>query len=238
MKIFRKLRAVSLNGDDGTSFLTYAMAEVFLVVAGILIAVSINNWNEERKAQKELDSILITVKTDLENDLEQIETVLTYHTQLEPLLKKVIADSVEPATYFVDLRYMTLILGYPEFSIDKRGVNQLKNFTGNHDVAKDSLINRIIRFYESRELEYGVDDKFRQQDFTDNYFHWKQQDWWADYISFTDYTGFVRYAQTNDYRNRVSSFYFNNYLVVLPELRIFDTGANELIDQITKRIPE
>lgn len=41
-----------------TNFVIYALREILLVVIGILIAVSINNWNEERKQHKELTNIL------------------------------------------------------------------------------------------------------------------------------------------------------------------------------------
>jgi len=232
MNIFRKLRSDS----SGSSFLRYAIAEIILVVIGILIAVSINNWNEDRKAQKELNSILLTIKGDLKNDQKQLETIFNYHDQLEPLIQNVISDSMKAAAYLFDQRYLTLIIGYPEFSIDKRGFNMLRSFRGDNDSVQDSLINQIIEFYEDRELEYKVDDEFRSEDFMDNYLYWKKQDWWANYITFKDMSGFIEYAKSNDYKNRVASYYFANYQIVLPELRIFRDGAENIIEQIDQRL--
>ena len=36
-----------------TSYLVYALGEIFLVVIGILIALQVNNWNEGRKELKQ-----------------------------------------------------------------------------------------------------------------------------------------------------------------------------------------
>ena len=50
MKFLRFFRVKSDNRKD---YLKYAIGEIFLVVIGILIALSVNNSNEERKLRKE-----------------------------------------------------------------------------------------------------------------------------------------------------------------------------------------
>ncbi len=42
-----------LRGESSSNYLKYAIGEIFLVVFGILIALSINNWNEKRKAKQQ-----------------------------------------------------------------------------------------------------------------------------------------------------------------------------------------
>ena len=51
MKFLRLFRSQSTNTKD---YIKYAVGEVFLVVIGILIALSVNNANEERKLRKTL----------------------------------------------------------------------------------------------------------------------------------------------------------------------------------------
>ena len=41
------------NQNKQPNFISYAIREIFLVVIGILIAVSINNWNENRNKNNE-----------------------------------------------------------------------------------------------------------------------------------------------------------------------------------------
>jgi len=63
IKFFRKIRQDLLSKGKTGKYFKYAIGEIILVVIGILIALSINNWNEkrkERKLEKELVGVLIT----------------------------------------------------------------------------------------------------------------------------------------------------------------------------------
>lgn len=48
----------------------YAIGEIVLVVIGILIALQINNWNEERKSRIEEIEILKSIKLDFINVID------------------------------------------------------------------------------------------------------------------------------------------------------------------------
>ena len=52
IKFFRKIRQNLPIENKTRKYLKYAIGEIVLVVIGILIALSINNWNEDRKAWK------------------------------------------------------------------------------------------------------------------------------------------------------------------------------------------
>ena len=63
-----------LSGRTGR-YLKYALGEIILVVLGILIALQINNWNEQRKiiqAEKDLYQHFLT---DLQLDENKIENL-------------------------------------------------------------------------------------------------------------------------------------------------------------------
>jgi hypothetical protein len=49
IKFFRKIRQKILTENKFSKYLLYAIGEIALVVIGILIALSSNNWNESRK---------------------------------------------------------------------------------------------------------------------------------------------------------------------------------------------
>ncbi len=78
IKFFRHIRKSLLmenppaEGAGKTSkYIKYAIGEIILVVIGILIALSINNWNENQKQKKQLDAIYTTVEQNLKTDLKQ-----------------------------------------------------------------------------------------------------------------------------------------------------------------------
>ena len=53
-------------------YLKYAIGEIVLVVIGILIAVSINNWNENRKLVNEGQYLLAELKFEFESNLNNV----------------------------------------------------------------------------------------------------------------------------------------------------------------------
>lgn len=52
ISFFRKIRKQLADDNKPLKYFRYAIGEIVLVVIGILIALSINNWNEERKDRK------------------------------------------------------------------------------------------------------------------------------------------------------------------------------------------
>lgn len=55
----------------------YALGEIVLVVIGILIALSINNWNEERKEKEKEVALLKELSINLEKTKRAIDTSIT-----------------------------------------------------------------------------------------------------------------------------------------------------------------
>ena len=213
--------------------MAYAVGEIILVVLGILIAVSINNWNENRKQQKELKNIYSTIREDLRNDIGEITKVLNYYKQIEPYFKTIINDSLTREKYMENPSYAFIILGFPEISFDQRGFKLLSDYRNSSDSYQDTLIATIVDFYTERMKEIEVDDELRSRDFNENFDHWKSNyDWWAKYIHDKDYRAFTDYAFTSDYKNRVATAHFITYDVFLPEIRLFRETGIKLIEAI------
>jgi hypothetical protein len=58
-------------------YLIYAVGEIVLVVIGILIALSINNWNENRKENVALQILTENLHTEFNNNYQELEVDLT-----------------------------------------------------------------------------------------------------------------------------------------------------------------
>lgn len=52
LKFFHTIRKKLIEEDNTRKYLLYAIGEILLVVIGILIALQINNWNQERKERQ------------------------------------------------------------------------------------------------------------------------------------------------------------------------------------------
>jgi len=73
IKFFRKIRYNLMSENKTSKYFKYAIGEIILVVIGILIALQINNTNEQRKETKELKEYLHKISTNVQSDIDQIE---------------------------------------------------------------------------------------------------------------------------------------------------------------------
>lgn len=83
INFFRKIRQSLLSeGKTGKPalpvgrYLKYAFGEIVLVVIGILIALQINNWNEERKESNKEDQLIDVLITDLQSKKDEFKSDL------------------------------------------------------------------------------------------------------------------------------------------------------------------
>jgi hypothetical protein len=65
IKFFRKIRQTLLSENKTGKYFKYAFGEIILVVIGILIALQINNWNDNRKNQIEEKAVLESLLENL-----------------------------------------------------------------------------------------------------------------------------------------------------------------------------
>jgi len=76
IKFFRKIRYDLMEKNKTGKYLKYAIGEIILVVIGILIALSINNWNESRKQSISEKEFITSVKNDLKQDKAFIQLIV------------------------------------------------------------------------------------------------------------------------------------------------------------------
>jgi type II secretory pathway pseudopilin PulG len=76
IKFFRKIR-YDLMGENKTGkYLKYAFGEIVLVVIGILIALSINNWNETRKLELKKQELILNLIDDFQENIVQLKPAI------------------------------------------------------------------------------------------------------------------------------------------------------------------
>jgi hypothetical protein len=88
IKFFRRIRRALLAEGKTIQYIQYAIGEIVLVVVGILIAVQINNWNQNRIENNLLKEYLVKIKSHTLEDLRTLDTVSMYRAQLADLCKK------------------------------------------------------------------------------------------------------------------------------------------------------
>ena len=76
ISFFRKIRQKLLSQNRVTRYLVYALGEIVLVVIGILIALSINTWNENRKDRAMEANYLKGISENLEGNISELEALI------------------------------------------------------------------------------------------------------------------------------------------------------------------
>lgn len=114
------------------------------MVIGILIALQINNWNEQRKLDIEISKIKKRLILDIDNDIRELYSQQAHWDNLIPVFNKVKNDSVTLELF--DEGYTRLITARTSTSLNKTGVQQLKALNLNDDLSL-----RIVKLYEEME---------------------------------------------------------------------------------------
>ena len=148
IKFFGNIRQRLLSESKFGKYLTYAIGEILLVVIGILIALSVNNWNEERKKNITELNLLNELQNNLSLDLETIEYNTLIHNrviQSAQIINEYI-DSQKEYNDSLDNHFSRVIL-VPLFFPAKSGYIKLIQY-GTDIIKNDTLRYRIIELYE------------------------------------------------------------------------------------------
>jgi len=99
INFFRKTRKKLADDNKFVKYSRYAIGEIVLVVIGILIALQINNWNEERKEREKFDNILIEVRKELIENIFNIRDNIDFYYMADSILQPFIHDSLNEIDY-------------------------------------------------------------------------------------------------------------------------------------------
>ena len=76
IKFFRKIRQKLVSENKFSRYLLYAIGEIILVVIGIILALQLNNWNEQRKLKAQEAELLSYALENIKRDSIIISDVL------------------------------------------------------------------------------------------------------------------------------------------------------------------
>jgi len=143
-------------------YFKYAIGEIILVVIGILIALSINNWNETRKEGNEELKILSEIQSDLKQSLTEVKNVL-YDNETDLSRYMYLLNHVEqklPYSVALDTAFCRIpswaspYLTYTAYeSLKSRGSKLVRN---------DSLRLQITNMFENQ-MTYLINDWDRSE---------------------------------------------------------------------------
>ena len=153
LTFFRRIRKGLLQGGATRKYLLYALGEIALVVIGILIALQINNWNEERKN----NSIKIAYKKALIEDLSKdITEAKSKIVEMKEELNKLLAigEKISKALNFDSIIHVYRLELSPLFNATtnfNRNTYDGLLATGNINLIDKDLHNSLMRLHDLQE---------------------------------------------------------------------------------------
>ena len=84
---FRKIRKDMFKKKSFLSYMLYAIGEIALIVVGILLALYLQNRNEEKKIAETVKTSISILKDEILTNQEIIDRVRDYHIMIKDTLK-------------------------------------------------------------------------------------------------------------------------------------------------------
>jgi hypothetical protein len=168
IKLFRNIRKNLLNEGKTTKYFKYAIGEIVLVVIGILIALQINNWNEQRKERSVEINYLNNLKTDLRNEIDNNKDFTTFRIEKAKncsfLLNITFPKTIKDAKSYTEIYEQVF---YWKYFIPNNNTFKELLSSGNLSLIKnDSIKNALLeldkQYAEISNIEHHLRREFEQ----------------------------------------------------------------------------
>jgi len=145
IKFFRKIRQKLLSENKFSKYLLYATGEIILVVIGILIALQINNWNENRKNQNTINEYYRQLLEDLKKDISfskiTIEEFKNNQLAFQKYYEIYDKDNLELEEVYASIN--SLIVATKPLSFNSSTIETLQN-SGDIKLIPTTIRNKLI----------------------------------------------------------------------------------------------
>ena len=238
LRFLRRIRRDLIAKSKLSNYLLYAIGEVALVMIGILLAIQVNNWNEERKNRiLELNN-LKSLKQEFESNKTKFDkSHQTRLNALEPsrkfnqLLKSgkfTYQEYRESLTIGVDKTYpaygvINSLISSGEVNLIqpdslKYALTNWKDFIGDYLNHEEALFEMIVRIWQYSQTHFPRDD-------------------WEDYSREQLEAITLQEAAKIDYRNRYNA-YFTNINGITQRYKNVEKEMDRILRMIDERIAQ
>jgi hypothetical protein len=154
IKLFRNIRQNLINEGKTSKYFKYAIGEIILVVIGILIALSVNNWSQDNKDRKLGEDYLLRIHRDLVQDTISFRQIITSNNALREDIKRLFDTLYHGVHNIKQVKYMG--------SIYDRALDQV--FSPNDNTYKGMINSGTLGLIQNIELKEEIVDLYSEYD--------------------------------------------------------------------------
>ena len=157
IKFFRHIRLALINQNQMGKYFKYAIGEILLVVVGILIALQINNWNENRKAQKKEQELLLQLQSEFQSNLNQLDEKIALRNRMVSASLKLLDYVDYPAKRNHDsiLKYLGYTVLSPTFDPIVNDINS----SGRIDLIQSTQLKEKLSLWTSEIIQVTEEEQ-------------------------------------------------------------------------------
>lgn len=163
IKFFRQIRQTMIKENKLSKYLLYAIGEIILVVIGILIALQINNANEEKKQRQKEVKYLRNIRNDLKiNILELNKYIERRETQITAAISILEHYEGKPVEDYVEFNNNTInIYTWRKFFQNNNTFQELVNSGNLSLINNDSIKTKLLNLEMLYKITKDEEEHFR-----------------------------------------------------------------------------
>ena len=154
IKFFRIIRQQLLTENKFSKYLLYAIGEIVLVVIGILIALGVNNLNEEAKEHKLGKDYLSRIHRDLVQDTISFRSIIITNNKLREDIKGLLITLYGEVDNIEQVQDMS--------EVYDKAMDQV--FSPNNNTYNSIISSGTLGFIQNLELKEKIVDLYSEYD--------------------------------------------------------------------------
>jgi Family of unknown function (DUF6090) len=165
IKFFRKIRQRLVTENKFSKYLIYAVGEIVLVVIGILIALGVNNWNQEKKNNRLGEDYLLRIQRDLVQDTINFRGIITYNNNLREDIKGLLVTLYAGVDNIEQVQNMSAIYDKALDQVFSPNDNTYKGMISSGTLGlirnlelKEEIVNLYSEYDQARALLSAIGD--------------------------------------------------------------------------------
>ena len=231
--LFRRIRQKLIESGSATKYLFYAMGEILLVVIGILIALQVNNWNENRKNVRQVNTILMGVQEDLINDILEAERVINWYAERDSIINRMITNQYSDEDYRDPDNFLIYQAGLFWYPVALNN-SSYETLTDNQEIIPQDYrdaVKRLNELYGQQSVMLNTGQDYLKE-YIEDYrnFLFEEYEWAIDYQQDRQTDAVIDYFQNSSYhRRKLARFDQLNNLMVNSLQNIIDIATIEYL---------
>ena len=154
IKFFRKIRQNMISERKISRYLIYAIGEILLVVIGILLALQINNGNENRKGHIKSKKYLAEILKDLAADTSTIKRSIHFTSEFIASEEWAL-NKTDFTLNDVDSLWIILEGFYASVDLHDRTFQKIQNSGESSLLGFDKMFDKISHYYTKTYNSYN-----------------------------------------------------------------------------------